>query len=117
LYADKRHLVSSKPALLRIYKQMKSSSFKLQTPLLAKRMAPGVALAEDPNNGESFGQHRSRLLAEALYAAYEKGSSSTAQKIAEIEGYFGGSRLNILTAYLNPGSTDDYDTVLKGVFD
>jgi hypothetical protein len=117
LYVDKRHLVRSKLALSRIYRQMKSSSFKPQTPLLARRLAPGIALAEDPNNGESFGQHRSRLLAEALYAAYEKGGSSTAQKIAEIEAHFRSSGLNLLTAYLNPGSLDDYDTILKGIFD
>src|SRR5204863_5149 len=31
-----------------------------ETPLFAKQIAPGLALAEDPGNGESFGTSRCR---------------------------------------------------------
>src|SRR5581483_2557013 len=38
-------------------------------PLFTLRLAPGVGLAEDPGGDESFGLHRSRLVAEGLFAA------------------------------------------------
>jgi hypothetical protein len=39
------------------------------TPPLARRLAPGLALAEDPPGEESFGLKRCRLIAEALVAS------------------------------------------------
>jgi hypothetical protein len=117
LYISKQHLARSKNALSRIYEQARKIALKPPTPLFAKRLAPGVALAEDPNNGESFGQHRSRILAESIYLAYEKGLSSTEERISEIEAYFKSLGLNIDRAYLNSGSTDDYGTMLQGIFD
>jgi HopA1 effector protein family len=44
---------------------------RLGTVAFAKPVAPGVGVAEDPGNGESFGQQRCRLLAEALLDALE----------------------------------------------
>lgn len=42
---------------------------KPRTPLFTLRLAPGVAVAEDPGNRESFGMNRARLVAEALWDA------------------------------------------------
>jgi hypothetical protein len=38
-------------------------------PPLTLRVAPGVAVADDPGTGESFGEHRCRLIAEGVLAA------------------------------------------------
>lgn len=43
------------------------------TPALTHRLADGLALAEEPPSGESFGGHRCQLLAEALLDAGERG--------------------------------------------
>lgn len=43
------------------------------TPAFARAVAPGVALADDPGGGESFGLHRCRLAVEGLHAAWREG--------------------------------------------
>ncbi len=76
----------------------------LRTPVshLVKPMAPGVGLAEDPGDGSSYGEHRTRLLARLLLS--EGGACSLEQfhaGLAEL-GY------DIDALYLNPGSRDDF---------
>jgi HopA1 effector protein family len=39
------------------------------TPVFTKPLAPGIGLAEDPGQAESFGQHRCRLLADGMIGA------------------------------------------------
>jgi hypothetical protein len=46
------------------------------TPVFTKFLAPGLGLAEDPGQGDSFGQHRCRLLADAMILAYEQGKKA-----------------------------------------
>ena len=41
-------------------------------PAMTLRLAPGLAFAEDPGGGESFGGHRCLLLAEAVVTAAER---------------------------------------------
>jgi hypothetical protein len=50
-----------------------AASLRPRVPALTLALAPGVALAEDPR-GESFGEHRCRLIAEALVTAQEEGA-------------------------------------------
>jgi hypothetical protein len=45
-----------------------SRVLRSETPPLALRIGPGVGVADDPGTGESFGQHRCRLVAEAVSA-------------------------------------------------
>ena len=45
-----------------------------ETPAMTLRLAKGLAIAQDPGGGVSFGQHRSRLIAEA---AIRRGDSPT----------------------------------------
>ncbi len=42
------------------------------TPALTERLADGLAMAEEPPDGESFGMHRCGLIAEALLSAAER---------------------------------------------
>src|SRR5262249_20223137 len=41
-----------------------ASALHAATPLFTLTLRPGVGMAEDPGNGESFGMHRCRLTAE-----------------------------------------------------
>lgn len=122
LYVNKRYLEKSKSALARVYEHVKPF-LKPQVPLFAKKLSQGVSLAEDPNNGESFGQHRSRILAEALYHIYSNRENvpSADEKLAHVSRYFKSQGIDIINRpHLNPIADDKddyYDIVLKGVFD
>ena len=48
-----------------------SDYLRTSVPMFAWPAAAGIGMADDPGNGESFGQHRVRLIAQALYALVE----------------------------------------------
>jgi hypothetical protein len=52
-------------------------------PPLTLALHPGLSLAVDPANGESFGQHRCRLLAEAFLAAPNDNDDTVLAQIAD----------------------------------
>lgn len=111
LYLEKEHFNTSKRLLSTIYNTIRTSLFP-QTSFFSKRIAKGLALAEDPKGKESFGQHRSRILAEAMYGLNDELSLGT--KLRQINAYFQKSNLDLRYPYLNVGSADDYD--LKDCF-
>jgi len=82
---------------------------KSETPLFTKRIAPGFALAEDPGNGESFGMHRCRIVAEAIWQAYSEGSQTEEARLEEVTKRFVSYGLTLDRPYLNPRSDDQYD--------
>jgi len=57
-------------------------------PLFTYRLHPGVALAGEPGNGESFGMHRCRLVAEGILEAHEHGRKSAADRLAAVRTRF-----------------------------
>jgi type III HopA1-like effector protein len=73
------------------------------TPLFAKRLADGLAFAEDP--GESFGENRSKILAAAMVATRGK---SLDERRAEVRRAFDEHGLSLDRPWLNPGSLDRY---------
>jgi hypothetical protein len=109
LYVDKEYYEGARACILSVYSCLREV-LDPSTPLFAKRLAPGLSLAEDPNNNESFGQHRCRILAESLKLISKKNIISTEESISEIESYFRNLKLDLYSPYLNPGSTDDYET-------
>ena len=70
------------------------------TPLFTKRLAPGLGFAEDPGDGGSFGMHRCRLLAEAIWRE---------PSIDGIVKAFESNGISIDRPYLNTGSIDQYE--------
>jgi hypothetical protein len=73
------------------------------TPLFTKRLADGLAFAEDP--GESFGENRSKILAAAMVASHGK---TIDQRMAEVRRQFEQRGLSLDQPWLNPGSVDLY---------
>lgn len=53
-------------------------------PLFSKALAPGLGLAEDPGTGESFGQQRCGLMAEAVWNCFLRGESAAEQRLDEL---------------------------------
>jgi hypothetical protein len=76
------------------------------TPMFTRRLAPGLAMAEDPGDGQSFGQHRCSLVAKALQQAYEEGLESVQERAAAIMRGFTRQGLDAARPWLNPGSAD-----------
>ncbi|HEX2060490.1 MAG TPA: T3SS effector HopA1 family protein [Thermoanaerobaculia bacterium] len=83
------------------------------TPLMALRVAPGIAIAEDPAAaGDSFGTHRTRLLAMAIWNAYTRGAQSVEARMAALEELFRANGLRLDRPYLNAGSADLYESAV-----
>ena len=80
-----------------------------EIPLFTKQLAPGLGLAEDPGNGESFGMNRCRLLAEALADDRVRALDSEHDCLEELDTVFRTHGLSVNAAYLNPGSVDQYE--------
>ncbi len=91
-----------------------ATSLRARTPVFAKRLAPGLAFAEDPPEDESFGTHRCGLLAEALVAGHESGARSTTDRVRAIAMRFAAAGLSLDRPFANPRSTDDGPAPLVG---
>lgn len=80
-------------------------------PALTKQLAKGLAVAEDPGGGDSFGTHRCGLIASAAIEAFELGIDDTAERLALVERCFSEQGLRFEHPYLSAGSADEYELV------
>ena len=90
-----------------VYSRLKSE-LKDQTPALTKLLAPGLAMAEGPGSGESFGMSRSRLIAQAIWDAYVRGQQSEEARMAELAIQLERIGLSLDRPHLRAGSADVY---------
>jgi hypothetical protein len=112
LFAPKRYATIVGRLLPRIVERV-HPHLRDQTPLMARRLAPGVSVAEDPATaGDSFGTHRARLLALAIWKAYTRGSQSIEARMKALEELFRTNGLRLDRPYLNAGSADLYDAMV-----
>lgn len=79
-------------------------------PLFSKKFKPGIGIAEDPGNGESFGMHRCKIVAESLYQSYLNSRNSPNEKLVDLEAHFSRYNLSLESPYLNPFSIDIYES-------
>lgn len=80
-----------------------------ETPIFTKQLARGLGLAEDPGNGESFGMHRCRIVAEAIWQAYTQGLQTEQARLEQVVNQFASYGLSLERPYLNARSDDQYD--------
>ena len=68
-------------------------------------LAPGLAFAEDPGGGESFGAHRCLLLAEAAVTAAERGLGAPEDRLEVVRERFAEAGTTLDAPYLgsSPG--------------
>jgi HopA1 effector protein family len=81
---------------------------RFSTPIFTKRLARGLAVAEDPGDGRSFGQHRCGLVAEALVRHFENGGTTVRGAAKTVVGRFAEAGLDARRPWLNAGSPDAY---------
>lgn len=107
LYMHKRDYPASIHLLAQVYGEV-AEYLRPDVPAFTKRLAPGLALAEDPAPRDSFGLNRCRLLADGLIRAHEKGARSEDARLRVVEERFAEEGVNLETPFLNPGSVDTY---------
>jgi hypothetical protein len=78
------------------------------TPAFTKQLAPGLALAEDPGDGGSFGLHRCGLVAQALVQTRQPRHRSPGARLAAVSEHLLAHGIDPDAPHLNPGSTGDY---------
>jgi len=79
-------------------------------PLFARMVQPGVGMAEDPNNGESFGMNRCRMVAEGIVDAWSQGKESVEDRLTAIASRFAQTGFNLDLPHLSPTSMDFAET-------
>ncbi|HEV7186288.1 MAG TPA: T3SS effector HopA1 family protein [Blastococcus sp.] len=73
-------------------------------PAFTRQVAPGVALADQPGGGTSFGRHRSRLIAAGLVAAGS--GAGPAHRRAAVLASLTKAGLDPAALHVNPGNPD-----------
>ncbi|UOD29131.1 hypothetical protein INH39_27540 [Massilia violaceinigra] len=108
VYVPRRFL----PAALRLVLDAQGEwrpRLRAGAPLFACDILPGLSGADDPGNGESFGQTRCRLLADALVTS---GASAGATWLAAANARFRVAGLSLERGHLSSGLTDVYAPAL-----
>jgi hypothetical protein len=108
VYTLKRDFRCVSKIMAEVYGEV-SDTLRPSVPAFTKYLAPGLGLAEDPGGGQSFGEHRCQLLADALISAYESGVLSTRKRMHVVFKHFEQIGLSLDAPFLNPGSQDQYD--------
>jgi hypothetical protein len=85
-----------------------AGNLKEGTPVFTKPLAAGIGLAEDPGQGDSFGLHRCRLLADGMIRAYEWGKNSISERLRVVDDRFAEDGISLEKPFLKPGSSDGY---------
>jgi hypothetical protein len=114
LYFDKSDYEAVRQVLQVVYRE-NQSHFGVEVPLFTKFLAPGLALAEEPNHKfvtkESFGTHRCQIVANGLLEAWENGDESPESRMASIKQNFSLLGIDLKHTYLNANSEDIYTTL------
>ncbi|MFN6518646.1 MAG: T3SS effector HopA1 family protein [Nostoc sp. CreGUA01] len=117
LFFDKRDYEAVREVLQVVYRENKLG-FKLEVPLFTKQLAPGLSLAEEPDQKfavqESFGVNRCQIVANGLLAAWYQGEQSIEGRIGAIYEEFSRLRIDLHRVYLNSESEDIYRQVELG---
>jgi hypothetical protein len=79
---------------------------RAETPVFTRRVAHGIAIADNPPGGESFGMTRMRLVAEGLINAWHWKGDDVRAQVREVAARFVCSELKLREPWLNPHNTD-----------
>jgi hypothetical protein len=111
LYFDKSSYELVHQVLQQIY-QEHQQHFKTEVPLFTLQLAPGLALAEEPDQKfaerESFGMNRCQIIANGLLEAWNQGKNSSDEKMQLIFEQFVLSGIDLNHTHLNADSEDIY---------
>ncbi len=111
LYFERSNYEAVWQVLQNIYAE-NQPHFGTEVPLFTKLLAPGLALAEEPDCKfaavESFGMNRCQIVANGLLSARQNGDESPDTRMASIRQHFSLLGIDWQRAYLNANSEDIY---------
>ena len=111
LHFERQNYPTIRTILQGIY-QEHQAYFQPEIPLFTKFLAPGLGLAEEPNQKfapqESFGMNRCQIVANALLEAWGKGKNALEERMGIINQHFAQHLIDVQHPYLNPSSDDIY---------
>ncbi|MDZ8090999.1 MAG: T3SS effector HopA1 family protein [Nostoc sp. DedQUE05] len=111
LYFEKTNYEAIRQVLKNVYAE-NQSHFRTEVPLFTKLLAPGLALAEEPDCKfaavESFGMNRCQVVANGLLEARATGDESPQSRMAAIHQHFSLLGIDWQHSYLNANSLDIY---------
>jgi HopA1 effector protein family len=114
LYFEKNYYQQVQAVLEQAYIE-NQSYFQSAIPLFSKFIAPGLGLAEEPDQKfatqESFGMNRCQIIANALLEAHQKGKNSPEEKMQRILEHFSLLGITLEKSYLNANSEDIYQSL------
>jgi hypothetical protein len=114
LYLERQDYEAVRQVLQDVYPENRSY-FQPEVPLFTKYLAPGLALAEEPNcrfaSKESFGTNRCQLVARGLLEARKNGDESPEGRMTAILQQFSHLEIDVNRPYLNANSEDTYATL------
>ena len=117
LYFDKSDYGVVKEVLEAIY-QENQLHFKSEVPLFTLQLAPGLGLAEEPEEKfaavESFGMNRCQIVANGLLEAWQQGDNSSSGRMKAIFEQFSLLGIEWQRVYLNAYSEDIYTLLELG---
>jgi hypothetical protein len=112
LYFDQKDYPVVIKIVRRVYHEMRSH-FQAEIPLFTKSLAPGLGLAEEPDQKfgvqESFGMNRCQIVANGLLEAWYQGDNSPEKRLKAIYKQFSLLNIDLQHPYLNANSTDIYE--------
>jgi hypothetical protein len=115
LYFEKSHYDRIRQVMTAVYLE-NESYFKLEVPLFTMQLAPGLGLAEEPDQkfavAESFGMNRCQIVAQGLLQATEQGFNTASGRILAILSQFSRLNIDLQRVHLNAFSTDVYTSLL-----
>jgi hypothetical protein len=107
VYLGRASIAAAADALRRARDRV-ADDLRPSTPALTKPLFPGIALAEDPSDGESFGMSRCSIVARALVNAGAERVDGVEERLRFVLDAIAAAALDPARPYLNPGSHDDY---------
>jgi hypothetical protein len=113
LYIEWKHFSKACPIIREIYDAIKAE-LRPETPMFTKTLAPGLALAEDPSNGLSFGQSRCRAVARALWLSHVRGVHSVDHKVGLCLELFKDEGIDPENPFLTNNKRDIYTLNILG---
>lgn len=112
LYLRKRIYRASHDVLQRLFDSVKTRE---GIPAFARKIARGIAVAEDPADGSSFGQNRSRHVARGLWRAFVTQAEGRDAKLRHVIAEFQRAGLDCARPHLGPRSEDIYESARHGL--
>ena len=89
-------------------KRFGGSMFRGTTPMFTQVLDAGIGFAIDPGTGQSFGEHRCRLVAEGLINSFNRGRSGCVKQVEAIREVFEMNNVSTEAPHRPVGTREGY---------